>query len=392
MESEFATRVVGVFSVEEIESLNKKGTRIEISQNPEMMTVHATTGTLLATIKADIEEMSKKVLRKVIPVNDKLEKDKVDIFLEKHDIKNVKVVSSTPNTSSPYCVYRLYAHPTKQKPLNKLYEDIWFKELRKDQAVPSTVSASSSVTHGKVGDLAAGIEKVKMAKTVGSKQSTKPLVTKSNDVITRSEDGKSAKTNTNKKSPTDSPADKNNTHTWNVDAPKDNHTAKKEPTTSSVPPQGNPGVFDKSIQIPGMTVQVKLLQESITRIRVDAVVNAANEHLSNGAGVAKVLSNAGGLQFDTACKDVIAKRKEIQVTKACVTTSGNMKNCKAVIHAVGPMWDNYREKDKCLDDLCETVKNVLREACANKFKSVAMPPISSGITITTFKTFLHIKI
>ena len=335
---------------------------------------------MLASVKHDIEELAKTVHRKVITVTDELEKAKIDKYVEKHPIQGVKMTISKSNNKGTH-IYRIFAHPSKEKEFEKLCEDIWLKELKRDGPVPSEQLATKSVHVGKVSDVAADIEKQQLAKTVGAKPKVNSLTTKQNNKNEANpafEQQKGSKQEIKPKSvkkKQDSPGNKN-TNNWKVEAPNESRNFRNDPPKNSVPSTENKREFEKFILLPGLTV--KLLQESITKVRVDAVVNAANEHLSNGAGVAKVLSDFGGVIFDKACKDVIVKRKEIPVTKTCVTTAGNMKNCKSVIHAVGPMWDDYRRKEECLDDLCETVKNVLREACAKKFNSVAMPPISSG--------------
>ncbi|KAJ8317355.1 hypothetical protein KUTeg_005259 [Tegillarca granosa] len=129
-------------------------------------------------------------------------------------------------------------------------------------------------------------------------------------------------------------------------------------------------------------LKVKLYQGQITKVGADAIVNAANENLSNGAGVAGAISKEAGYELDKECRDKIKKHKCIDVTKNCVTTAGDLP-CKHVIHAVGPKWVDYgsskKDKEKCLEDLCTTVLNILECGKKMEMKVIVMPPISSGL-------------
>ena len=54
-------------------------------------------------------------------------------------------------------------------------------------------------------------------------------------------------------------------------------------------------------------------------------------------------------------------------------------NYKSVIHAVGPRWHDHEDKSQCLNILRDTIINILKTARREGYKSVAMPPISSGL-------------
>ncbi|XP_060069510.1 uncharacterized protein LOC132549586 [Ylistrum balloti] len=123
---------------------------------------------------------------------------------------------------------------------------------------------------------------------------------------------------------------------------------------------------------------VKIYRGAITKLSVDAVVNAANEHLANGAGVAGALSKAGGHNFDKECHRFIQKNGTIPVTKNVVTGAGAM-NYDGVIHAVGPQWYSYRDKVDCVKDVRKTVVEILNTSEKSGYRNVAMPPISSGL-------------
>lgn len=125
-------------------------------------------------------------------------------------------------------------------------------------------------------------------------------------------------------------------------------------------------------------INIKIYQGSIVRARVGAIVNAANERLDNCGGVADVIAKAAGSVMEEDCREKMKKQKKIKVSENVVTCAGNLP-CRRIIHAVGPRWDDYFNKEKALEDLYKTVFNILETASESCMKSVVMPPISSGI-------------
>ncbi|KAH3707698.1 uncharacterized protein LOC127857523 isoform X2 [Dreissena polymorpha] len=131
------------------------------------------------------------------------------------------------------------------------------------------------------------------------------------------------------------------------------------------------------------TLTLHVYRGSILNLPVDAIVNAANDNMDHGGGVAKVISEAAGCDLDRESKRKISKLPKglLPVTRNIVTTAGKLKY-RGVIHAVGPQWYDSKYRDDkicCLDDLYDTIKNVL-ETCDRKgYKTVAMPAISAGI-------------
>ncbi|XP_069112685.1 uncharacterized protein [Argopecten irradians] len=124
---------------------------------------------------------------------------------------------------------------------------------------------------------------------------------------------------------------------------------------------------------------VKVYSGSILHLDVDCIVNAANGDLQHGGGVARVISDAAGYEFDKESRDYIYSHGPLRVGEVCTTSAGNLKY-KGVIHAVGPRWYDYSQDQKrdCLCDLKEAVKNSLEEADFQRYKSIAIPAISSG--------------
>jgi O-acetyl-ADP-ribose deacetylase (regulator of RNase III) len=116
--------------------------------------------------------------------------------------------------------------------------------------------------------------------------------------------------------------------------------------------------------------QIELLQGDITDLAVDAIVNAANEHLVLGAGVAGAIRAKGGPSIQEECNKIGGT----PVGTAVITGGGRLK-AKYVIHAVGPRMGEGDEDQK----LADATRNSLRLADENSLKSIALPAISTGI-------------
>ena len=126
-------------------------------------------------------------------------------------------------------------------------------------------------------------------------------------------------------------------------------------------------------------LHVKLYRMAIIKLNVDAIVNAANDDkLANIGGVAEVIERAAGSQMKRECEAIIRTKRKVQEGNIVTTSAGNL-NYKAVIHAVGPRWYDHQDKSQCLNILKDTIINILKTACRQGYKSVAMPPISSGL-------------
>jgi len=119
---------------------------------------------------------------------------------------------------------------------------------------------------------------------------------------------------------------------------------------------------------------IQIVQGDITIETVDAIVNAANEHLQHGGGVAWAISRKGGPTIQNESDDWIRQHGPVPHAHPA-WTSGGLLPAKYVIHAVGPVWGDGDEDKK----LSEAVTGSLRVADELKCSSIALPAISTGI-------------
>lgn len=119
---------------------------------------------------------------------------------------------------------------------------------------------------------------------------------------------------------------------------------------------------------------LQIVQGDITTEEVDAIVNAANEHLQHGGGVAWAISRRGGPTIQQESDDWVRTKGPVSHTHPA-WTSGGLLPAKTVIHAVGPVWGEGNEDFK----LSAAVSGSLRVADELGLQSIAFPAISTGI-------------
>ncbi|XP_027008334.2 protein mono-ADP-ribosyltransferase PARP9 [Tachysurus fulvidraco] len=137
-------------------------------------------------------------------------------------------------------------------------------------------------------------------------------------------------------------------------------------------------VYKKQIS---KNMKLSVWKDDLTTHKVDAVVNAANENLIHGAGLALALCQAGGRVIQEQSYDIIKHKGKVFTGDVVATLAGNLP-CKMIIHAVGPCVSRSpttTELTKASDLLQKTIWNILTKAHFEDLQSVAIPAISSGI-------------
>jgi O-acetyl-ADP-ribose deacetylase len=121
---------------------------------------------------------------------------------------------------------------------------------------------------------------------------------------------------------------------------------------------------------------ITLIQGDITKIEVDAIVNAANTSLLGGGGVDGAIHRAGGPAILEECRQIRARQGGCDVGEAVITTAGRLP-ARHVIHTVGPVWNGGHNGEPNL--LANCYRNSLRLAVENGVTTMAFPNISTGI-------------
>jgi len=121
-----------------------------------------------------------------------------------------------------------------------------------------------------------------------------------------------------------------------------------------------------------MTEKIELYQGDITKIEVDAIVNAANKSLLGGGGVDGAIHKAAGPELKEETKTLNgAETGEAKMTK------GYKLPAKYVIHTVGPVYnDGTKGEDELLKSCYENSMDI---AAKNDMKTMAFPAISTGV-------------
>lgn len=130
-------------------------------------------------------------------------------------------------------------------------------------------------------------------------------------------------------------------------------------------------------------MEIKIIKGDITKLKIDAIVNATDSEMSGKGGVDGAIHRAAGLKLAEACKKLGGcKTGEAKITK------GYNLPAKYVIHTVGSIYGKENDKEARLRQrlrrgeaelLANCYKNCLKLAKENNIRSIAFPAISTGV-------------
>jgi O-acetyl-ADP-ribose deacetylase (regulator of RNase III) len=132
----------------------------------------------------------------------------------------------------------------------------------------------------------------------------------------------------------------------------------------------------KIIKMRSITNRILLIQGDITKLKVDAIVNAANTWLMGGGGVDGAIHRAGGPVILAECREIVARQGRCETGQAVITSGGNL-SVRFVIHTVGPVWHGGNSNEAEL--LANAYLNSLKLAIENGIETIAFPNISTGV-------------
>lgn len=122
--------------------------------------------------------------------------------------------------------------------------------------------------------------------------------------------------------------------------------------------------------------EIELIKADITKVSVDAIVNAANNSLMGGGGVDGAIHREGGPEILEECRKIVDRQGECKTGEAVITIAGKLPS-KFVIHTVGPVWNGGQAGER--DQLANCYRNSIKLAVENHCRTLAFPNISTGI-------------
>ena len=165
---------------------------------------------------------------------------------------------------------------------------------------------------------------------------------------------------------------------WNVFASK-LRIEQNDNEIKSIKDSNDPDGIN-SINILGDSVKITIVQGDIVKQKTDGVVNAANNRLAHGAGVAGAIRTAAGQMLVKESNALIRRNGTVATGSVAVTGAGNIEGARKVIHAVGPQVTGgfTPTKGQC-DQLESCMFQSLAAAVGHELRSLSVPAISTGI-------------
>jgi O-acetyl-ADP-ribose deacetylase (regulator of RNase III) len=149
--------------------------------------------------------------------------------------------------------------------------------------------------------------------------------------------------------------------------------------------ESNMGTFETKGFVNIGSVEIRFIVGDITKLDVDAIVNAANSYLQHGGGVAGAISRAGGPEIQKESDEYLRKNGPVPPGGVAVTGAGNLK-AKYVIHTVGPI-GNKKGNDEIMKKAFENVFSKADELAIN---SIAIPFVGTGIFGYPLENFIKV--
>ncbi|XP_078489857.1 uncharacterized protein LOC144746316 [Ciona intestinalis] len=161
------------------------------------------------------------------------------------------------------------------------------------------------------------------------------------------------------------------------------------PKQPSLPSRDNYREDFKFVTKGGVSVSVG--NGNIALQDVDAIVNAANKYIENGAGVTGAIFKQGGWEFEQVCQKAMKQRdyRRLDVGEVVSVKATGRLQCKKVLHLVGPQWYKYRNKQDAYQLLECGLLSVLMESHRCDAATLALPPVATGIYGTPLKDFVQ---
>jgi O-acetyl-ADP-ribose deacetylase (regulator of RNase III) len=125
-----------------------------------------------------------------------------------------------------------------------------------------------------------------------------------------------------------------------------------------------------------MATVLRAIEGDITKLEVDAIVNAANPSLMGGGGVDGAIHRQGGASIRAECQKIVVERGPLPTGQAVITGAGALP-ARHVIHTVGPIWSETGPAEG-VELLASCYRHSLDLAAEHGCRTVAFPCISTG--------------